>query len=336
MREASEHPAVSVRPSWWTGPRARRARTVLWWLLPVPWLAWTVIRFLGLERGTVAIQVMSFTPYAALLSLMPLLAALIVRRWFVAIVAGVICVTLNGSVLPRALGDPSTVDGDQLRVMSMNMRVGEADPATIVALVRSQRVDVLAVQELTPEAQRSLADHGIAEILPFSHWSTMDGAGGSGLYSRFQLDGPGRRFNPGGFTQTFATVRPRTGPPVWIEAVHPTPPLGGQATGHWRAGLRAEQPATVDGPLRILIGDFNATLDHRELRELIGTGYQDAASQVGAGLTPTWPFGGERMEITPKIAIDHVLADRRIRVRDFTAVAVGNTDHRAIIATLVL
>ena len=33
--------------------------------------------------------------------------------------------------------------------------------------------------------------------------------------------------------------------------------------------------------MRILAGDFNATLDHAELRRLIGRGYHDAAEQAG-------------------------------------------------------
>jgi hypothetical protein len=72
------------------------------------------------------------------------------------------------------------------------------------------------------------------------------------------------------------------------------------------------------------------------LRDLIGTGYIDAADEVGAGLTATWPFHGARAAVTPKVAIDHVLVDNRIGVRDFAAHAVPRTDHRAIVATLVL
>jgi hypothetical protein len=38
----------------------------------------------------------------------------------------------------------------------------------------------------------------------------------------------------------------------------------------------------------------------------------------------------------PKVTIDHVLVDRGIGVRDFDAVTVPLTDHRAIIATVVV
>ena len=92
----------------------------------------------------------------------------------------------------------------------------------------------------------------------------------------------------------------------------------------------------MDGPLRVLVGDFNATLDHVELRRLLATGYRDAASVVGKGLTPTWPYFGPRWAITPKVTIDHVLADRRIGVRSFEAFTIPGTDHRVILAELVI
>ena len=104
----------------------------------------------------------------------------------------------------------------------------------------------------------------------------------------------------------------------------------------WAAGLRAQASATAGRPLRILAGDFNATLDHAELRRLLATGYRDAADQVGRGLIPTWPYYGPRTRFIPKVTIDHVLVDRGVGVRDFDAVTVPLTDHRAILTTLVI
>jgi endonuclease/exonuclease/phosphatase family metal-dependent hydrolase len=84
--------------------------------------------------------------------------------------------------------------------------------------------------------------------------------------------------------------------------------------------------------VRILAGDFNATLDHARLRRLIDTGYRDAADQLGEGLHPTFPIG-QRM---PPITLDHVLADRRVGIRSFVARRVPRSDHRAVRAELVL
>ena len=92
-------------------------------------------------------------------------------------------------------------------------------------------------------------------------------------------------------------------------------------------------PATPDGRLRILAGDFNATLDHAELRRVLDTGYQDAAAQVGAGLHGTWPHG---RRFPPPVTIDHVLADERLGVRAVSIHTIPGTDHRAVLAELEL
>jgi endonuclease/exonuclease/phosphatase family metal-dependent hydrolase len=81
----------------------------------------------------------------------------------------------------------------------------------------------------------------------------------------------------------------------------------------------------------LLLGDFNATLDHAPLRRLIGSGYRDAADTVGAGLSPTWPA-----DSLPVVALDHVLADARIGVGAVSTHPVPDTDHRALAATLIL
>ena len=70
-------------------------------------------------------------------------------------------------------------------------------------------------------------------------------------------------------------------------------------------------PSSGAGPPRVLAGDFNATLDHAELRRLLDRGYRDAAEQAGVALRPTWPAG---KSLPTLVTIDHVLADPRIRV----------------------
>jgi endonuclease/exonuclease/phosphatase family metal-dependent hydrolase len=116
--------------------------------------------------------------------------------------------------------------------------------------------------------------------------------------------------------------------------VHPVPPIG--QTLYWRTGMDNQIPASAPGPPRVLAGDFNATLDHAALRAVLETGYRDAADCVGAGLTPTWPFYGPRSLITPKVTLDHVLVPTGIGVRDFRAVTIPRSDHRAIVATLLV
>jgi endonuclease/exonuclease/phosphatase (EEP) superfamily protein YafD len=119
-----------------------------------------------------------------------------------------------------------------------------------------------------------------------------------------------------------------------VESVHPTAPWGAPAMRYWERDLRDQPPATVDGPLRVLAGDFNATLDHAALRRLIDTGYRDAASVVGAGLRPSWPY--DEKWFMPGVTLDRVLADRRIGARAARPYRIRGTDHKAFYAELVL
>ncbi|MFD1321535.1 endonuclease/exonuclease/phosphatase family protein [Micromonospora sonneratiae] len=314
--------AVRVLPTW------------LCWLLVVPTLGWAVIRIGGLERGPL-VPLFAFTPYVAAWTLVPVVLALALRRWWAAGVAVLTAVALVGVVAPRAVADDVPVpDGPTLRVMTANLLAGVADSAAVVALVRTHRVDVLAVQEFTPGAQAALDRHGLAELLPHRQLNAEIGTTGSGLYARFPLSDGGTRRNYGGFTQAYATVAVPGAPPVLVESAHPCAPYERAQLRCWHTDLSRQPAATPDGPLRILAGDFNATLDHTPVRALLETGYVDAAAAAGAGLTGTWgPYDGDPI---PPVAIDHVLADRRVGVRAAAVHPLPGSDHRAVLAELVL
>ena len=98
--------------------------------------------------------------------------------------------------------------------------------------------------------------------------------------------------------------------------------------------MRVLPGAGAPGPIRVLAGDFNATLDHAELRRVIDRGYRDAAEQDGVALRPTWPAG--RTLLPTLVTIDHVLADRRIRVLSARSVPIFGSDHRGILTELLV
>jgi endonuclease/exonuclease/phosphatase family metal-dependent hydrolase len=306
------------------------------WTVPVICLAWAVVRVDGLDRGWPLVQLIAFTPYVAGAAAVAVVVAAVARHWPAAAVAAVAGVMLVACVLPRGFGTPDRTAGVELRVLAANLYAGEADAAAVVDLVRTRRVDVLALQELTPPAQAALEAAGLAALLPHSALSATDSVVGSGIYSLYPLRDATVRINPGGFTQVAALVEVMGATAVSLHSVHPVAPATWDSIPYWRNGLRGQVPADPASPPRILAGDFNATVDHVDLRRLLDTGYTDAAGEVGAGFTTTWPYHGPRSWLTPKVTIDHVLVDRRIGVRDFAAFRVPGTDHRAILATLVL
>jgi endonuclease/exonuclease/phosphatase family metal-dependent hydrolase len=313
----------------------RRAATIACWLAVAPVAAWAALRLAGLERGPL-VQAVAFTPYVAAAALAPVVLALALRRRAPAVVAALAALALVAAVAPRAVRDDRlTADGPVLRLLTANLLKGGADPARLVELVRAHRVDVLTVQEFTPEIAAALDRLGLATLLPYRVLNPEVGTTGSGLYARHPLSGTGWRRNEGfQFTQAYGTVAVPGAPPLRVESAHPAAPYAVEVVPDWWTDLRAQPPATPRGGLSVLAGDFNATLDHAPLRDLIDTGYVDAADAAGAGLSGTWgPYDGDPI---PPVTIDHVLVDRRVEVRAVSVHAVPGSDHRAVLAELRL
>jgi endonuclease/exonuclease/phosphatase family metal-dependent hydrolase len=307
---------------------------VVVWVLVGAWAAWAAVRLLGVERGWLAVCAVAFTPYAAASAPLPVLVALATGRWLAAAVAGAALVVLAAAVLPRGLGRPEGAEGPVVRVLTFNLLHGEADPDPLVDLVREHRVDLLALQEYTQLADKKLRAAGLGRLLPHRATAARWEGKGSALYSRHPLAVDEPRVNPGGYRNARATVDVPGFGPVPVESAHPAAPYAAHQVPAWRAGLASQPPATPTGDIRLLIGDLNATLDHAPLRALLRTGYRDAASVVGRGLVPTWPYSAYGR--IPRVTLDHVLADRRVKVRAVAVYRLPGSDHRALYAELVL
>ncbi|QYC39978.1 hypothetical protein Nocox_11800 [Nonomuraea coxensis DSM 45129] len=292
---------------------------------------WALIRAGGLELGSFLTQLMTVTPYGAALA--ALTALLLTRRNRpAALVAATACVVLAACVAPRLTSeDQPAASGPLLRVLTVNL-FGRADDASVVDLVRREAVDVFTALELTPEQAERLDAAGLAELLPHRVLQAAPGAIGSGIYAKRPLTELPDLFTPIGHNMPAAGLTLPGGAAVEIVAVHPNPPLG-RMEAEWDAALRGLPAPAATGPMRVLAGDFNASIDHRAFRELLERGYVDAAAQVGKGLTPTWP---NFRTMPPIIAIDHVLADERMAVRRVEIVDVPGTDHRGVLAELRL
>ncbi|MEV7965864.1 endonuclease/exonuclease/phosphatase family protein [Sphaerisporangium sp. NPDC088356] len=179
----------------------------------------------------------------------------------------------------------------------------------------------------------SLKKAGLDDLLPHQAGKPAKGPWGSGIYARFPLRA-GSVIEYGNFRQAEAIVKMPGGPEVYVASVHPCAPRFDYKVRCWAQGLRALPAAEPRGLVRVLAGDFNATLDHGPLRRLLGTGYRDAANVTGQGLSPTWPAKGWKP--IPGVTLDHILADPRIAIRAYSTHLMPMTDHRTLFAHLVL
>lgn len=293
-------------------------------------------------------MVVSLTPWFAIAALASLLLAMVARRRIIALLA-LICLGLQiwwqypffapSAQLPTqalqavAAANPNTADG-YARVMTLNTYKGQADPNAIVALVREQRVEVLAMQETTDVFVRKLKDAGIEHYLPYSQVASMDGVFGNGLWSATPLGNPSdddvnssASYMPGG-TVAFngGTTKIR------FVSVHTTSPV----SGYWNQWKRSiDELAAMrsrTGARYVFMGDFNATTDHTPFRDFLGNRFIDAAQQSGHGFTFTWPMN--RVGVPAFSGIDHVVLDRGMVAGQMAVVKMPGSDHAALLATI--
>jgi endonuclease/exonuclease/phosphatase (EEP) superfamily protein YafD len=297
-----------------------------------PLALWALIRGFGLESGGRLTALMWFTPYAAIAGFLVSGVALALRNWAATAVAATATVALAIAVLPRTIGsETAQADGHEtLSVLSANVELGGADPGALVALAKSYRPDLLSVQELTPSFARQLRRAGIDRLFPESVLMARPRGHGGGLYSRFPV-APLPHQTHFLFQMPRASLVLPSGRRLRLVAVHPQPPS--MSYDRWREALRS-LPAAGEGAPWVLAGDFNASLDQAEFRDLVDGGYRDAGEATGKGLEPTWPSD----EVLPwgLMTIDHILADRRLGVAEYEVDGLPGSDHRAIYARLVL
>jgi endonuclease/exonuclease/phosphatase (EEP) superfamily protein YafD len=303
------------------------------WGIAIPIGLWALVRAFGLEDGGLRATAMFLTPYAAIAALLVAGVALAFRNWAAAVVAALATACLATAVLPRAIGteiEPAA-GHETLTVLAANVELGGADPAALIALIDRYRPDLLSVQELTPAFARRLRLAGISRRLPHSVLMAQPKGHGAGLYARLPLTRLDRQTD-----FLFRMPRARIVLPdrrrLRVVAVHPQPP--NMSFDRWKEALQSLPRAGAGGDPWLLVGDFNATFDQGEFRDVVDSGYRDAGEATGKGLQPTWPSD----EVFPwgLMTIDHVLADRRLGVADYGVDGLSGTDHRAIHAQLVL
>lgn len=343
-----------------TGPAAARWR-LLAGLVAGPVVVVSIFRAVPRDWPTTAVQLVSFTPWLVLPAGASLLFAVLGRRrWMAGAAAGLVAVQLfwlvpldfaraepdpgeragHGSgegsgVAGQASGPESAPGRVELRTMSLNAKLGRADAADIVRLVRENGVTLLAVQEYTQALEGRLAAAGLADLLPNRISAPAGGAAGSAVFSAHRLAAagtvPGSHFDMAMVRLTAESGAGRA--VVDLTNVHARAPVG-VGLPRWRSDLAA-LGRLATGPGNILLaGDFNATYDHAEFRRLLqggGRALVDVGMSQGARLVPTWPM--EDLFV-PGITIDHLVTSPSLRSADYTVHRVTGTDHAAITATL--
>lgn len=310
----------------------RRVLAVAAWLLLLLIAAGLSTRWLDVADWQIPV-VQSAFPILGCVAVACLVVALLLRRWRFAVAAALVAFvplalaagTLRSSTVPAAAGDET--------ILFSNMQIGQADPVTLMRLVRQHHVDTLVLAELTPEGLDRLDAVGLRSALPYREGRTATPYAGTMVLSKHPLTLHGLTEDPARFYQPVVTVH--AAHDYLLHAVHTYAPVGGNAP-LWRDDLarlaRWRQAAPHDQSV-VMVGDFNASSAMPGFRQ-IADGMTDAIGATGAGWVRTWPHG---RRIPPFVQLDHVLASvpgRGSTVVDAGVEEVPDTDHYAVWATL--
>ncbi|MGA5543890.1 endonuclease/exonuclease/phosphatase family protein [Mycobacterium sp. NPDC051198] len=294
------------------------------------------VRYVPLGRhGTVLLATAS--PYLTLAAPVAVLLLVLGRRWVLTALAVVLTLAIAVIQVPHYLGPEAvTAQSAPLRIFTSNLGMGRGDPAAVVAAAE-RTADVVVIQELTQEAADGLIAAGLENTFGHRIFDPEPMAGGLGIWSRFPLTDSA---HVPGYSMVMLRSRvqvPDVAVPPILVGIHFAAPWP-QPIESWRNDMAKfptmlRELADEAGPAAVIVaGDFNATHDMLPFRELLATGYRDAAEQAGGGLVRTFPVGPRRV---PAVGIDHVL----LRNADATAVRtelVPEADHMALIADIVV
>ncbi|MDA1362641.1 endonuclease/exonuclease/phosphatase family protein [Glycomyces luteolus] len=325
---------------------AKRRPWYRWrWLRVLSWvgtagaLAYGAVRLFGLESGFLLVTTVAFVPYFVVAALVGAGMQAVIRHWLAAAVTAAVAVGLAIVLVPRVVADDQpSAGGAELTVMSVNLYVGNVDFDAVMALIEEHQPDLLSVQELTPGSPDAFTERGLDELMPYSILEPEDLAVGTGLYSRYPLERIETVGRDAIFYQIAAEVDMPEGTDFRFMAAHPAAPASAERIPLWEEDF--EQLPRPDGGLPwVLAGDFNATLDHENMRELLDSGYTDAAEATGEGLDATWqPAGGYLGGLVkiPAVTLDHVIAQEGIEVLDWEVLDKDGSDHAPVVARLRL
>ena len=225
---------------------------------------------------------------------------------------------------------PSEGGADAIVIHTHNIRLGNSDPARIAAGALEADADVIVLQEVWGDYLQRLADE--PGLSAYRHRAQEPSLGISGLaiWSRLPIESSGMN-QLVNVPVLQASIEGPTGP-FDLHAIHTTAPITEFQAGSWRAQFLALESYDNRAP-SMLVGDFNATMDHRRFRSLLDRGWTDAHEPKGCGLDATWPTGRSRLAL---LRLDHVLVSDHFEVLALDVGQGGGSDHRSVTATVRL
>jgi endonuclease/exonuclease/phosphatase (EEP) superfamily protein YafD len=248
--------------------------------------------------------------------------------------AGLVWPWLTPWAAGAAQGEAEVIPADapRFRLVAANALGPNRRPAEFAAAITAVATDVLVVVEASSGILDALE---AAEVVRYHRHGLIekrDRWGGCGIWSRHPME----LVEAGDAGHAYIAARVRTpAGPVTVIAVHTIAPAKPGSGPSWEAsfGALAEVLDRQEGPL-VAAGDYNATLGHRPLVQLLArTGLRDAHTAAGRGLARSWP----ESRWLPRLGLlDRMLLSDELAVAAIEERPMPGSDHLAIVADLAV
>jgi endonuclease/exonuclease/phosphatase family metal-dependent hydrolase len=252
------------------------------------------------------------------------------------------CLRRRPTTAATALDGPN---GPELRVAFANLWCHNKEVRGVLGELARGRHDIVAMAEVTDEHIPVIDSLFPPSVYPWRRIEADPSPGSKGLalISKVPLSRV-ETWSSQGHPQFDAVVVPPNAGAFRLLLVHTWGPVGRTRVRAWHAqlaeiGARARDGAGTGAPPSrglpvVMMGDFNATRQHRSFDRLIRKGWSDAGTLRFGGWRGTWP--ANRSWLPPLFRIDHILAGPGISVRSGRALSASGSDHRPVTAVLQL
>ncbi|MGI9598890.1 MAG: endonuclease/exonuclease/phosphatase family protein [Acidimicrobiales bacterium] len=318
------------------GSRRRRPLNWFWlltgWLALLPVMVVLILRWQALDTP-LSIAIAGLTPFLAV----PLVIAVFSSWWSRSATLRVVAaVTAAGflfttSPVDAVIGCRGTTANDAITIYTANVLGGGGRPADVATSILAEDADVFTLQEVQwPFLQALRNDPRLAEYRYHSDDEPGDWSG-TIVWSKWPfVDVELEPFEVASLIHT--TVAGPTGE-FTITGLHTLAPIRQEFVGSWHRQFEQLSRIDTSSP-RMLAGDFNATSDHQQFRQLLSSGWTDVHDRKGCGLDTTWPVGSGLP--VPLMRLDHVLVSDHFDVLDVHFADPAGSDHKPVVTSIRL
>ncbi|MBT1162610.1 endonuclease/exonuclease/phosphatase family protein [Bifidobacterium sp. SO1] len=346
----SQERTRSKRGNWFTKPGKHGFLSFFLWVAMLPCIGIMVLRETNKvdQDGRALPEILAFVPIFGIIAAVVLVLAVLWRRKLLTLVA-LACVAVQvmwhiGYFMPavkisetakQTVASAAATDDNVARIMTLNTREGKASAQQIVAAVRTQHVEVLALEEVSDSLLTALQEAGLYDVLPYYVTSVAtagDNGGINGLWTMAPMSNISESLLPTEASQMPAGSVQIGKATVRFVAAHPSSPTRGNQ-GVWSSGLSTISDLKNYDWSYVIMGDFNSTWDHPRFRSLLGDSFVDAGEQAGEGFHFTYPANSK---IPSLIEIDHIVyaKNRGVKIGQLATETIAGSDHKALLATL--